>query len=233
MSSKSTITDCVIVELTPQNKLVWTWSVANHINVATANVNWHSQFPDVIHMNSIQYDGNGGVLFSARHLDAVYDIDMATGAINWKVGGSPTPQSLKLISSKYPTNFSGQHFARLLPNGMLTVQDNGTEAKPARSVRALEMKLDLTKRTAAIVQQVTDSRTPTAAFCCGSAIKLPSGDWVTSWGFGDYTTELTSEGKPQLTITYPGTFSYRAEVLDASVAALRNGMDSMVAPLHL
>ena len=56
---------------------------------------------------------------------------------------------------------------------------------------------------------------------------------MTSWGFGDYTTELTSEGKPQLTITYPGTFSYRAEVLEASVAALRSGMDSMVAPLHL
>ena len=131
LSSKSTITDCVIVELTPPEQACLDLECRQPHGIATANVNWHSQFPDVIHMNSIQYDGNGGVLLSARPLDAVYDIDMATGAINWKVGRSPTPQSLNFISSKYPTNFSGQHFARLLPNGMLTVQDNGTEAKPA------------------------------------------------------------------------------------------------------
>ena len=233
LSSKATIVDSVIVELTPQNKVVWSWSVADHINVATANVNWHGNFPDVIHMNSIQYDGDGGIVWSARHLDAVYRINMATGGITWKLGGSATPQSLKFISSKYPTNFSGQHFARLLPNGMLTVQDNGTRAKPARAVRALEIQLNLSKHSATIVQQVTDSRTPTEAFCCGSALKLPTEDWVISWGFVDYTTELTSEGKPQLAITYPGTYSYRAEVLDASVAALQTGMNAMVAPLHL
>ena len=44
-SSQSTITDNVIVELNPANQIVWQWSVADHINVATANVNWHDQFP--------------------------------------------------------------------------------------------------------------------------------------------------------------------------------------------
>ena len=40
-----------------------------------------------------------------------------------------------------------------------------------------------------------------------------------SWGGGDFTTELNRSGVPQLTITYPGYNSYRAEPLDASVAA--------------
>ena len=107
LSSKSTIIDDVIVEISPAGKVVWTWSAANHINVATANVNWHDQFPDVIHMNSLWYDGNGGIVFSARHLDAVYRVDMATDAISWKLGGSSTPQSLTFLSSPYPANFLG------------------------------------------------------------------------------------------------------------------------------
>src|ERR1700674_235262 len=106
-SSQATILDNVIVEVNPANQIVWQWSVADHINVAAANVNWHDQFPDVIHMNSILYDGNGGIIFSARHFDAVYRIDMATGAITWKLGGSTTPQSLNVVGDQYAQLFSG------------------------------------------------------------------------------------------------------------------------------
>ena len=117
LSSDSTIIDDDIVELTPAGQVVWQWSSADHIDVAIENANWHSAFPDVFHMNSIQYDGNGGIIVSYRHLDAVYRIDMATGAITWKLAGTPTPESLTIKNSPYPTNFSGQHYARLLPNG--------------------------------------------------------------------------------------------------------------------
>ena len=232
LSSKATIIDDVIVEVTPANKVVWQWSTANHINVATANTQFHSHFPDVIHMNSIQEDGHGGILFSARNLDAVYRIDMATGAITWKLGGSSTAQSLKFSASPYPTNFSGQHYARMLSNGTITVQDNGTSAAPARRVRALNISVNLTSHTAKILKQITDSRTTHSA-CCGSAIKLPTGDWVMAWGDNDFTTELDASGVPQLTITYPGLSSYRAELLKATIPALRSGMNTMVAALHM
>ena len=232
LSSKATIIDDVIVEVTPTDHVVWHWSTANHINVATANVQFHKNFPDVIHMNSIQEDGHGGILFSARNLDALYRIDMATGAITWKLGGSSTPQSLKFTKSAYPTNFSGQHYARILSNGTITVQDNGTAAVPERRVRALNISLNLTAHTATILRQITDDRTKHSG-CCGSAIKLPTGDWVMAWGANDFTTELNSNGMPQLTITYPGLSSYRAELLKATVPALRGGMNAMVAPLHM
>ena len=98
LSSQSDIIDNVIVEVTPAHQVaVGDWSVADHIDVAAANVNWHGTFPDVIHMNSIAYDGAGGVIFSSRHLDAVYRVDMATGDITWKLGGSTTPQSLRWV----------------------------------------------------------------------------------------------------------------------------------------
>ncbi len=230
LPAESTIIDDVIVELTPAGHVVWSWSVADHIDVATANVNWHNQFPDVIHMNSIEYDGDGGVIFSARHLDAVYRIDMATGAITWKLGGSATPQSLKVIGDKYAQLFSGQHDARIAPDGSLTVYDDGTNAD--RPPRALRFVINTVTHTATEVEQVTDARAP-SSLCCGSAQKLAGGDWVISWGYDDFMSELNPQGIPQITISYPGTFSYRASDVPASLESLRAGMDQVVPPLTI
>jgi hypothetical protein len=232
-SSESDVLDNVIVEVTPAHQVVWSWSVANHIDIASENVNWHDEYPDVVHMNSIAYDGAGGVIFSSRYFDAVYRVDMATGAITWKLGGTPTPESLKWVggNAHEPAGFSGQHFARLAPNGDLTLQDNGT--RDGRPVRALEFKVDGTNMTATLKAQVEDSRNPAPALCCGSALKLAGNDWVVNWGYNDYVSELRGDGSPVLTITWPGESSYRAETLDATVAALRAGMDAAVEPVLL
>ena len=44
-------------------------------------------------------------------------------------------------------------------------------------------------------------------------------------------TELNSQSVPQITITYPGNFSYRLTDVPVAVYALRQGMDAMVPPL--
>ena len=120
----------------------------------------------------------------------------------------------------------------MLSDGTITVQDNGTSAVPARRVRALNISIDPAAHTAKILKQITDSRTKHSA-CCGSAIKLPTGDWVMAWGDNDFTTELNASGIPQLTISYPGLSSYRAELVKATIPALRSGMNAMVAALHM
>ena len=232
LSSQSNIVDNAIVEISRENKIVWQWSVADHIDVATANVNWRDQFPDVVHMNSIEYDGDGGIIFSSRHFDAIYRIDMTTGDITWKLGGSPTPQSLNVVGDQYLAAggqlFSGQHDARLQPDGSLTVHDNGSRAN--RAPRALRFTIDTSTNTATEVEQVTDSRATTSPYT-GSVEKLPGGDWVADWGGGDFTTELSPTGVPQITISYPGYFSYREGQVLASTSSLRQGMNAMVAPL--
>ena len=148
------------MELNPANQIVWQWDTAQHVNIAVENVNWHDAYPDVIHMNSIEYDGNGGIIFSARYLDAVYRIAMATGDITWKLGGAPTPESLTVIGDQYVDGggqlFSGQHYARLQPDGSLTVHDNGSRAN--RPPRALRFAIDTSAGSATEVEQVTDSR---------------------------------------------------------------------------
>jgi hypothetical protein len=192
-SAQSSITDNPIVELSPSNQLLWWWDPAKHLNLAAENVNWRNQYPDIIHMNSLEYDGNGGIIFSARHLDAVYRIDMATGNVTWKLGGSTTPQSLTVSGDQYDTApggplFSGQHYARLLPDGSLSIHDNGSRAN--RPPRAVRFTINTSNMTANEVEQVTDSRVTTPAPFTGSVEKLPGGDWVTDWGGGHFTTEL-------------------------------------------
>ena len=231
LSTTQPVLDCVITELNPAGQIVWSWSTIGHIDVAAANANWHSQAPDVIHMNSVQELGNQ-IIFSARHLDAVYDINMATGNVNWKLGGTATPQSLTVVGNTYPQVFSGQHDARYQSNGTLTVHDNATQ-ETSNSVRALRFQIDTTAMTATDQEQVTDSFHPSPAPCCGSVDKLSSGDWVVDWGESNYTTELTPAGSPQIQINYYPYFSYRTAVVPISDGALSRGMDAQYAPVHL
>ena len=234
LSDHAQIVDNVIVELNADNHVVWSWSVAAHIDVADANINWHNQAPDVVHMNSIQFVGNNEILVSVRHFDAVYAIDMNTGAILWKLGGSPTAESLTVPHDQYTSTnpaalFSGQHDARMQSDGTLTLQDNGT--LPLRPVRALRFSINTVKRTATELAQITDSRMG-PAFCCGGVDRLSSGDWLASWGTAEYATELTPSGVPVLTVSYSPYFSYRVAPVTVPMSALRAGMDAMVSPLH-
>ena len=176
-------------------------------------------------MNSIEPNGASYVV-SFRHLDAVIQIDRATGNIQWKLGGSQRPESLKFVGDSYD-NFSGQHDARILPDGTLTLQDNGSFT--GRSPRAVRYTIDSVARTAGLVEQVTDPDV-SEAICCGNARKLSGGNWVMSWGLSPFVTELTPVGKRVFRVTFlDHYFSYRVAPVPfgtLSRAALRQGMDA-------
>ena len=69
--ARAPITDNQIVRFDSTGKVLWTWDTAQHVDIATANTNWHNHYPDVIHMNSLSLDGNGNLVFSCRQLNAV------------------------------------------------------------------------------------------------------------------------------------------------------------------
>ena len=87
----------MIEELTPAGDVVWSWDTADHIPVAETDPQWRSAPAlgalDPYHWNSIEATATGFIV-SFRHLDAVYNIDKATGDIVWKLGGSTTPESM-------------------------------------------------------------------------------------------------------------------------------------------
>ena len=93
---------------------------------------------------------------------------------------------------------------------------------------AVRYRLDLKNRTATLIEQVTDSQAPGSG-CCGSARKLPTGNWVTEWGQNPMVTELAPDGKLVFRIQLLDSwFSYRAFPVPYGKITreqLREGMD--------
>jgi hypothetical protein len=249
------VVDSIIQEVTPSGKLLWSWDTANHIKpsetdwgFAHSPGSWKGKKAyDIIHMNSIQMIETGGcavaptktspatcdIVFSARHLDAVYSISMATGKINWKLGGTEVPgESLKFVGDPYG-DFGGQHDARILANGTLTLFDNGTRAR--RPPRAVSYRLG--PHTATLINQITDPSIHTST-CCGSATLLPEGDWLIDWGGDPVISEFTHTGHQVLTLVLHSVFSYRAlpvtapKVTRRALIAAMNEMFASRSPIH-
>ena len=237
----ATVLDGEIQELDPQGHLVWAWNTTSHVALAES-AHWlrprtFQSAPlvvdgrptyDIVHMNSIEPFGNR-LVFSARYLDGVYEIDRTTGHILWKLGGTKTRKSLTIVGDPLVAkDFGGQHDARILDGGrILTLYNN---AKGRDLPRALEFRIDAKAGTATLIQTIRFPRAGPSR-CCGSARKLPGGDWVISWSETPWVTEQTASGRPVLTLEFaPGISSYRAEPIlpgRVSLEALRRGMDAM------
>ena len=190
--------------------VVWSWDTSQHIPVSETGPEWRDTHPvgffDPWHTNSIEDTGDAFII-NFRHLNAAYKVDKATGNIDWKLGGSTRPESLTLVDDTR-NGMSGEHDARLLPDGTVTMHDNGTNPPgPRLQPRLVRWAIDTDARTATLVEEVKDSSI-TASQCCGSARKLPGGNWVVGWGGNPTITENQPDGSEVFRLT--GTFVYRA-----------------------
>jgi hypothetical protein len=239
---RATVVDGEVQEVTRGGRRVWRWNTADHIALGESEPFMKSIVSgpvktadgrlahDLVHVNSVEPDGDS-VLISMRQSDAVYKVSRRTGAIEWKLGGTHTPESLALTNVADPANvMTGQHDARLLPDGTLTVHDNRTLS--GEHPRAIRFSIDEAARSATLVEEVEDPQTAYSN-CCGSARKLTGGDWVTSWGASGLVEELTPTGRRVFALHFgghTGADSYRAFPImpgRLSIGALRRGMDAM------
>lgn len=235
--SDATVVDGEIQELDAGGNLVWSWNSKDHIALAETG-RWFSlgttQLPDgrdaydIVHMNAIEPDGDG-LLISLRHTDAVYRISRADGHVEWKLGGTLTPQSLSVSHDAYSLTFGGQHDVRRLADGTISVHDNRSSlGQPPRVVR---FRVDPAARTAVRVESFGDPDI-TSSICCGSARGLGGGGWLVAWGGTSTISEYEDDHSRvfQLHLTSAGSSLYRAfpvPVGRISAAELRQGMDSM------
>jgi Arylsulfotransferase (ASST) len=164
-----------------------------------------------------------------RHTDAIYRISRSDGRVEWKLGGTTTPQSLTLSGDDQATPFGGQHDVRRLGDGTVTVHDNATQL--SRSPRAVRFRIDPAQRTATLVERLTDPDI-TSSNCCGSARKLDSGGWLMGWGTSANPTiaEYAADHSRVFKLAFSGAFSYRAFPVPRgriSADQLRQAMDAM------
>ncbi len=237
--ASATVTDAEVQEVTPAGSLVWSWNSKDHIALSESQpwaaniVNSPTQLPggilayDIVHINAIEPDGNGLIL-SFRHLNGVYRILRSDGSIDWKLGGTTTSKSLTVSGDpRGPNPLGGQHDPRRLPDGTVSIHDNGTLLN--RAPRAVRYRIDPSARTATLVESLSDPSI-TGSGCCGSARKLSTGGWLIDWGGLPTTSEYTANGTRVSTLSFASVFSYRAQPIEPgrlSATALRNGMDAM------
>jgi hypothetical protein len=243
--SDATVLDGDVQLIDRSGKLVWNWNTGQHLPTSAAGRWLHrlifdtKPLPlpdgrsayDIAHLNSVEPYGDR-LLISNRFHDALYSIDRRTGKIVWKLGGRSSPKSLDILDDPLEKReFGGQHDARVLDGGRtVTLYDNGMLR--GRPPRALEYRIDESKRTARLVRAI-DYVPAHDSVCCGGARKLPDGDWVVSWGHTPYVTEQTSRGKLVLEIKFSeNVTSYRVEpILPGKFdrSDLRRGMDAIAA----
>jgi hypothetical protein len=238
--SDATVLDGEIQEITASGTLVWSWNSKDHVALEETDSWWpfvrSTPLPlpdgrsayDIVHVNAVEPDGDG-LLISLRHTNAVYRISLADGHVEWKLGGTQTPQSVAVSGDTTSTTFSGQHDVRRLADGTVTIHDNGTQLN--RPPRAVRFRIDPAASTATLVESVSDPEV-TASPCCGSARKLDSNGWLMGWGAvtNPVIAEYAASGSRLFKLQFPDSFSYRAFPVPAgriTAQQLRQGMDTM------
>ncbi|MEZ5157014.1 MAG: aryl-sulfate sulfotransferase [Solirubrobacterales bacterium] len=232
------VEDAELQEVKPDGTVVWTWNSKDHIGLEETGHWWddsllpqtHDNVYDVVHMNAAVVDGDDYVI-SLRHTDGIYKIDGETGEIIWKLGGTPTPESLNVLDDPYATNpLGGQHDAMIRSDGTLTAHDNGQlQGRPPRTV---QYEIDQGADTARLLDSISDPDVP-AAICCGSARLSNSGSWLASWGGAGTTphpvVEYGPDGSHTFVLTFTGASSYRATPVGTGQltrSEIRAGMDA-------
>jgi len=191
----------------PKQGLIWD-GIVQEVDIPTGRVlfEWHSYpqigvkesysappkkqlgtkpFPyDYIHLNSIAEEPNGNLLISGRNTHALYEVSPRTGKVLWRLGGKTSDYKLGA-----GVRFAWQHDARRLPDGTISLFDNGAAPPVEKFTRVLVIRLDGSKKTATLVRSYKHPKKLLSPFE-GNAQVLPDGHVVVGWGGWPYISEF-------------------------------------------
>jgi hypothetical protein len=200
--SDGVITDSVIQQIDVKTGLVmWEWHALGHIPISEShNAAPKYHYPwDYVHINSISpglegtqgggADEPGNVLLSSRNTWTMYDVDLRSGAIRWRLGGEHS--SFKLGAG---TRTYWQHDVEWQPGGLISVFDNGSDPPKEKQSRGLLLDPSLQAHTVTLVKQFTNPTKTLLASSQGNTLSLPGGDWLMGYGGLPNFTEYDSSG---------------------------------------
>jgi hypothetical protein len=199
-------------------KLVRNWDALDHIPLSDSRATIPTNgFPwDAYHVNAINLPGDGSFVVSMRNLWAAYKVNIATGKIEWTLGG---PHSSFKVGPG--ADFQWQHDVVVYPGSpLITLFDDhccqlnsgGTYVSPTAASRGLVLKLDQKAHTATLVGEYSHGSNFDSEYM-GSLQPLANGNEFVGWGSAPFLTEYSASGDMLLDARLPGSdITYRAEV---------------------
>jgi Arylsulfotransferase (ASST) len=190
--SDGVLTDSVVQEIDVKTGLVmWEWHALGHIPISETNnpaPKYHYPW-DYVHINTADPGSNGDVLVSSRNTWTLYDVDIASGQVRWRLGGSHS--SFKQGAG---TRFYWQHDSEWQPGGLISLFDNGSTPPKEKQSRGLLLKPDTAAHTVTLVKALTNPSKTLLASSQGNTLALPGGDWLMGYGGLPNFTEYDSSG---------------------------------------
>jgi hypothetical protein len=182
----------VIQEQDANRDVVFEWSSWDHFLFTDAN-GWTpltNMQVDYVHCNSVERDFDGNILISSRNMDELTKIDHGTGNIIWRMGGENN--QFTFVNDNIPEHFSGQHDLRRLPNGNITIYNNGNHLNPLVS-SAKEYALDEVNKVATLVwyyEHPDVNGLKVFGGATGNAQRLSNGNTLIDWGLVAYNSGI-------------------------------------------
>jgi hypothetical protein len=213
-----TVIDSAVQEYNLETgQLLWSWDALAHIPLSDS---WAPPPTggawDAYHVNSIDLLDDGAFVVSMRNTWAAYKVDIASGGIEWTLGGKHS--SFTFGSG---ADFQWQHDVAAYPGTpFVTVFDDhccqvtrgGSTVWPTGPSRGLVLKLDLATHTATVAEQYRLGARVDSEYM-GSIQPLPDGNEFVGWGSEPHFSEFTPSGRLLLDAVLPGPdISYRATV---------------------
>ena len=202
------VTDSLMQELDLRTGLVRKeWHSLDHAPLSDSYSNavtTSTNLPfDYFHLNSIQPLANGRTLISARNTWALYELNTQTGQILLTIGGKHSN-----VKQSGGTHTAYQHDAEALPDGSISIFDNGGVPMVHPQSRAL---IETVKAGAATEITAYEHPSPLKSGSQGNIQNLANGDVFIGWGAEPYFSEFTGSGTLLYDAHFHGNYqAYRA-----------------------
>ncbi|PBQ32281.1 hypothetical protein CNR22_11025 [Sphingobacteriaceae bacterium] len=200
-------------ELDGHKNVVFDWRAKNHFTFLDMDTFFikDPKILDWTHFNAVELDADGNYLLSVRNFDEIVKINSKDGSIIWHLGGRNNQFTFKNDTGRFLT----QHDIRRLPNGNITLFDNGRGEIPIHPCAAKEYALDENAKTATLVWKHVHDSTVHSGAGLGNVQRLANGNTLVGYGRTNKSpvlfTLLTPDGKKNFEMQLAGgRLTYRA-----------------------
>lgn len=214
----------IIQEQDPDKNVVFQWRSWDHFLITDAGpqIDLTGYIIDYVHGNAVEVESDTSILISSRSMDEITKIHRNTGDIIWRFGGKNN--QFNVLNDTL--GFTMQHDCRRLPNGHITLFDNGTMHPEPQFSSAIEYELDEENFEATLIKRLRNNPDLYGS-AMGNAQWKSDQSVIVGWGNGiPGISEFSPDGEVTLEIQFQGV-SYRAYRFPWETSYFVTSLDSL------